>query len=335
MLKECQMANVVWASKTKAYYEDFGYVFTKSGEIFTVKTEELIPSAQNHVVLICDRCGKEFTNVYNRYYTRHVSGKKDYCSSCIAYEQHKRQRAKDIVHKLESATKLCTEKGYEPITTGEEMIDKQLYFRYKCPEHGEQLSLLNNFLKGHGCYQCGRKQSGEKQKNSPDYVESYINAINGNKLLNKEEYKGSNVHNLRILCGKCGTHEYVTSFSDFYNCNVQQCRSCSSKESVGEKLIADHLDKIGIKYIREKKFDGCKDQKKLPFDFYLPSMNVAIEFDGAHHYRDVFFEGQYKIVHRHDEIKNEYCAQNGIRLLRIPYWDGHNIDNILEDALGA
>ena len=32
---------------------------------------------------------------------------------------------------------------------------------------------------------------------------------------------------------------------------------------------------------------------------------------------------------RRDNIKNNYCRENNIKLLRIPYWDYDNIENIL------
>jgi hypothetical protein len=34
-----------------------------------------------------------------------------------------------------------------------------------------------------------------------------------------------------------------------------------------------------------------------------------------------------------DEIKNTYCKDNNIHLVRIPYWDFNNIENILKEKL--
>ena len=36
---------------------------------------------------------------------------------------------------------------------------------------------------------------------------------------------------------------------------------------------------------------------------------------------------------RHDKIKNEYCKNNNIELIRIPYYEKENIYNILTDKL--
>ena len=36
---------------------------------------------------------------------------------------------------------------------------------------------------------------------------------------------------------------------------------------------------------------------------------------------------------RNDNIKNQYCKDNNIKLVRIPYWEFDNIENILEKEL--
>ena len=38
-------------------------------------------------------------------------------------------------------------------------------------------------------------------------------------------------------------------------------------------------------------------------------------------------------IKQRDEIKNKYCDQNEIQLLRIPYWEFNNIDIILNKEL--
>jgi very-short-patch-repair endonuclease len=60
----------------------------------------------------------------------------------------------------------------------------------------------------------------------------------------------------------------------------------------------------------------------LPFDFYLPTINKIIEYDGEHHFVPVKGWGgekKYNKIKENDEIKNEYCDDNNIELLRIPY----------------
>jgi len=106
--------------------------------------------------------------------------------------------------------------------------------------------------------------------------------------------------------------------------------------SKGEKKIAVFLESKGIQYIPEKTFNNCLSPRGrcLRFDFYIESHNLLIEFDGEHHTRPVNKYKRALIVHRktkkHDAIKNYYANSNNIRLVRIPYWDIENIEEILE-----
>ena len=79
----------------------------------------------------------------------------------------------------------------------------------------------------------------------------------------------------------------------------------------------------------------------LPFDFYLPDLNKCIEYDGQHHYYPVTFNGvseerakeNHLITIKHDEIKNQYCKNNNIELLRIPYYNFKDIEVIVRDFI--
>ena len=91
-----------------------------------------------------------------------------------------------------------------------------------------------------------------------------------------------------------------------------------------------------ILYEREKQFKDCRDKQVLPFDFYLPDYNLCIEYDGEQHFKEVKWfggkEGFEKRV-KHDNMKNKYCEDNNINLLRIPYTEFENIENILKQAI--
>ena len=63
--------------------------------------------------------------------------------------------------------------------------------------------------------------------------------------------------------------------------------------------------------------------------------NQIIEFDGRQHFdqSSLFYHTPFSEQKSHDEIKNKYCEHNNIKLLRIPYWEINNIDNILNDFI--
>lgn len=102
--------------------------------------------------------------------------------------------------------------------------------------------------------------------------------------------------------------------------------------SKGEKQISEILEKLNIKFKREYKFDNCKNINVLSFDFYLPDYNFCIEYDGKQHYEpNDFFGGinSFEKIKHNDKIKNEYCKNNNIHLIRIRYDD--DIDVVLNN----
>lgn len=110
------------------------------------------------------------------------------------------------------------------------------------------------------------------------------------------------------------------------------CPYCN--ESHGEVKTAKWLNDNKISFIKQYTFDNCKYKKAMPFDFYLPDKKVAIEYDGEQHYKPVKFFGgvkQFRIQQKRDNIKNEYCRNNGIKLIRIR--DRDNINEVLKQAL--
>ena len=58
-----------------------------------------------------------------------------------------------------------------------------------------------------------------------------------------------------------------------------------------------------------------------------------VEYDGIFHYEKQYDDDGFERTQYHDSLKNEYCAKNNIPLLRIPYWEFDNIENILQKYL--
>ena len=167
-------------------------------------------------------------------------------------------------------------------------------------------------------------------KLSTKYINSTI-LSQGDVWLNPEEYINSTTRNLHIRCA-CGK-EYDTSFVNFIRAGVTRCPTCSSKESNGEVIIRSFLENNNIKFVFNKRFADCRDIKPMPFDFYLPEYNMCIEFDGQHHFFDFPNWTSLKDVQRHDKMKDQYCSEHGIKIVRIPYYEGSHIDEILSRTL--
>jgi hypothetical protein len=181
-----------------------------------------------------------------------------------------------------------------------------------CKIHGYWEVAPNNLLYGRGCPKCAGdnlSQTNEEFKNK------IIKKFGDKWILDKVEYKRSNI---KIKVG-CKTHGYfLTTPAALYN--GQGCPKCNS--SKGEEKIAKWLGEHNIEYIPQYRFKDCKNKNPLPFDFYIPSKNTVIEFDGEQHYKPIkHFGGENRYLERvlNDRKKSNYCWENNITLIRIPY----------------
>lgn len=115
------------------------------------------------------------------------------------------------------------------------------------------------------------------------------------------------------------------------------CKSCGCLSSKGNFKISQILLDNNYIFEREKTFDNCINPKtghKLRFDFYLPDYNCCIEYDGEQHYKEYdFCRDSLEERQERDNIKNQYCENNSIKLIRIPYWDYNKITNIYLETL--
>lgn len=185
-------------------------------------------------------------------------------------------------------------------------------------------------LRGIGCPICGGTN-----KLSDDFFKKRLHEINPN-IETLSKYK-TNKEKVLCRCLVDGFEWYARPHDLFYGHGCPQC----SKESFGEKAVRKFLVNNNIYYIPQYRFNDCKYKLTLPFDFYLPKYNICIEYQGQQHYYPVDFAGQgtdwakeqLELCQKRDCIKKDYCKNNNILLITIPYYDFDNIDKILEDLL--
>lgn len=192
-----------------------------------------------------------------------------------------------------------------------------------CKEHGEFHQTPNKHLKGQGCDRCG----GSSQKTTKEFIRR-AKEVHGNRYdYSKVTYYRSHCK-VVILCKKHGEFQQ-TPASHLYG---KGCPSCCS--SVGEASVEKWLIGRKIKFRRQKKFDQCRDKRRLPFDFYLPKCNTCIEYNGIQHYRPTAFFGnklRQTDCAKHDQIKKGFCKKMGIKLLIIKY--SENTEEALSRSL--
>lgn len=90
-------------------------------------------------------------------------------------------------------------------------------------------------------------------------------------------------------------------------------------------------------FISQKSFSNCLSIKgrKLKFDFYLPDYNLCIEYDGPQHYNKKNFLYS-DLLYENDKIKNKFCENNNIKLIRIKYkkdFNNNHIDSIIKNII--
>ena len=331
MLVENQLVEVKWNNNTKAWYEDKGYKFTHKFDSFYVRPSDLPDRSAKKVHVICDYCGTEYITSFSVYNDGIRKNGKNACSHCAAIKAKSLDIEKRKIYNYERVQEVCKNNGYELLSTIDDcnLVSNQI--QYKCPLHGTQTVLLDSLIHGHLCYDCGREATTIAVKKSIAEVVETVESKNNNKLINPSEYKDMCTANLKIECGSCGK-VFLQSLSNYKKNLTGKCPDCN-ENSYGEYLIALCLDKYSIAYNRQFKFSDCKDKRKLPFDFYLPDYNLVVEFDGKYHYEPISGEESFKKMLLHDAMKNWYCKWNNIKLLRIPYWERDNIEQILIDYL--
>ena len=180
--------------------------------------------------------------------------------------------------------------------------------------------LRSGHTKSCGCLQK-EKAAIAMKKIQPYVADSIKNDLVGQKygLLTVIEYS-HNKNKRRIWKCQCDCGNIVfVSGSDLVTYHTSSC-GCL-KTSRGEYAIEKLLTENNIPFTREQTFDKCIDKIKLRFDFYVNN-SYLIEFDGRQHFESVEEWGGYSNLEetqKRDAIKNKFCQDNNIPLIRIPH----------------
>lgn len=219
--------------------------------------------------------------------------------------------------------------------------DKTEYTRNKekvtitCPIHGDFTQFPSDHLYGRGCPKCGEEKSRQSRRKTNDDFITKAKEVHGDKYnYDKTNYEYSN-QKVIITCPIHG--DFTQTPND--HLSGKGCAKC--RESKGEKYVDELLTNNNIKFEREYTFNDCSSMSKrgfcteLPFDFYLPEYNACIEYDGKQHYEPVFGLKSFESSQRTDKLKTDYCEENGIKLIRIPYtMNLKDVEDYINSELG-
>lgn len=189
--------------------------------------------------------------------------------------------------------------------------------------------VVNGFTKSCGCYQ--KMRAG--QANTKDYT-GYVSE-SGVTIVSKAYRNEKSQWMWNCKCPLCG-EMFVALPAKVMNNHTTSC-GCKIQSSM-ERSIETFLKSLNIKYETQKRFPDCKYHYTLAFDFALyndsDDLLCLIEYDGRQHFQPVeFFGGEesYTESLERDKIKDDYCKENSIRLIRFDYT--MNIDEIKECIL--
>lgn len=190
----------------------------------------------------------------------------------------------------------------------------------QCDCGNEHICLQADVVNGH-TQSCGCLQSENTSiANTKDWT-GYV-ADCGVEFLYQDYKNDKGQWVWKCKCGVCGNifSELPARINDGHvtscGCRVQSC---------GEAYIQNVLQEMKVNFLPQYTFDDCKNIYMLRFDFAILNNDRPlglIEYDGRQHFEPIdWFGGEmgFKNTQKRDEIKNAYCKQHAIPLLRLPY----------------
>lgn len=213
--------------------------------------------------------------------------------------------------------------------------NKKVHWKCSTADDHEWEALINKRTSGKNCPCCAGKKV---------VLSNCLATINPKVATQWHPTKNNNLTSYNVTSGskkiaywQCeskSNHTWSAIIASRTRINGNGCPHCN--ESKGEKSIKKFLIDNKIIFESEKRFNECKNKKPLPFDFYLTDYNLLIEYDGIFHYEPIEFVGgikKLKETQMRDKIKTKYAKDNNIHLLRIPYTEFDNIENIISTYL--
>jgi hypothetical protein len=208
-------------------------------------------------------------------------------------------------------------------------INNTIMVNILCPLHSIFYQTPNSHLDGNGCPKCAIIYKAKSLRYTQEEFIVKAIAKHGNKYDYSNAIYVDAKTKVQISCKKHGAFFQQPGS----HLSGAGCPTCL--ESHGESFIATILDNHKITYEREKKFSDCRVDRPLSFDFYIPSLNTCIEYDGGQHFFPCKYFGgdhSFKKIQMRDEVKNNYCRIKNIKLIRLFHKDS---SVVIEDIIGS
>jgi hypothetical protein len=259
-----------------------------------------------------NKCGHVYSVKPNNFINGHR------CPKCYGNPKYNTEIFKEKINELYK-NEYCVVGEYR----GNNFNIKVVHNKCKTVYNARPNGMLNG---GYKCPKC-----------FPAHFKTHDEFIGDIKKIHKEEYEilSEYIRNnfpIKVKHVGCG---YVWETIPARLLNNKGCPLCNNGNSKGELIIKKYLKSRNISFIAQYRIKECRDKNPLPFDFAIfkdDILKLLIEFDGKHHYEENEYYGGAEFlqeVQKRDSIKNNYCKEFNIELLRIPCWEIDNIESII------
>ena len=205
--------------------------------------------------------------------------------------------------------------------------DNRIYWVCQC-DCGNIITVSSSALKSKNTQSCGCSRADAK-------IIDITNQRFG-KLIAIEKVGKKN--NSNAMFWKCQCDCGNTTIVESNKLRSGHTTSCGCQKSNGEYKIGQLLINNNIQFQKEYTIKILTNNKEhyYRFDFAILNNNnisYLIEYDGIQHYKDISFFNTSSLeeTQERDKIKNNYCLNHNIPLIRIPYT--HLNDICLKDLL--
>ena len=194
-----------------------------------------------------------------------------------------------------------------------------------CKEHGDFVTTASNALDRRTIEICPYCCDTSHIINTEHFI-FRARQVHGNIYdYSKVKYGKTNEDKVCIVCSKHG---------EFWQSPVNHlqgkgCPKCAFEKNLnisisqGELEVMNILNKHNIEYKTQVPIESTINNTGWMYvDFYIPSMNTIIEYNGQQHYTAVKGMGgelRFEKQQARDEELRQYCKDNSIKLIEIRY----------------
>lgn len=280
-------------------------------------------SNKNKIKIICKEHGEFFQYPLDHYGQKRCGCRK--CSGMFPMDKESFIKIANDIHKYRyDYSKVVFVSRMKPV----EII---------CKIHGSFFQIPKNHIShknGHGCPKC--RDVCTKNRFLLTHEEFLIRANKAHNNLYSYPEKYVNIETpIKIICPIHGEfHQRPNN-----HLNGHGCLYCKRyrRETITGEIIEElfHVKPTHNRIIR------LSNKKRLYIDYFfnINGVDYAVEYNGEQHYQPVEFFGGlkgYKEAIKRDKIKEEWCKNNKVRLIKIDgryYKDYDSIKQYLESMI--